>query len=105
MSNLNITNERLFHILSCALEGGSNYWIDTINCNQDIYTIDNDYVLTIYSNVEGDKRVSNVTRNIMLNAISKMPAHHRQDFLEENEDAITGDVFLQIACFDEILYS
>ena len=105
MSNLNIDNERLTDLLSCALEGGSNYWIDSLSSNKGIYNIDNEYVLTIYSSVEGDKRVSNVTRNILINAINKMPAHHRKDFLEENEDAITGDVFLQIACFDEIIYS
>ena len=51
-----------------------------------------------------------IDRASMLKALTlmansdKVPRRHWADFLAENEDADTGDVFLQLCCFDEIKY-
>lgn len=37
-------------------------------------------------------------------AFTQMPAHHLADFLNDNSDAETGDVFLQLLILGEIVY-
>jgi len=39
-----------------------------------------------------------------LETMGKDYPRHMSDFLRENEDAITGDVFLQCVCFGETIY-
>jgi len=39
-----------------------------------------------------------------MNVFTKRYKQHFADFLAENADAITGDVFLQCVCFGEVIY-
>jgi hypothetical protein len=39
-----------------------------------------------------------------LNLMAKKYPEHFADFLEENDDAITADVFLQLCLFGEVIY-
>lgn len=45
-----------------------------------------------------------VKKGVELFASSKEYAHHYRDFIQENEDAITADVFLQFCIFGEVIY-
>lgn len=49
--------------------------------------------------------LSSIRKGLQLMAESKEYAHHWRDFLAENDDAITADVFLQFCLFGEVIYS
>ena len=54
---------------------------------------------------EGD---GDMTRSITLedvhNKVKNMPIEHLSNYINENDDAETGDVLLQIVFFDEVVY-
>ena len=50
----------------------------------------------------GELNIETMKKGLQLMA-TKYP-HHFADFVKENDDAITGDVFLQLCLFDDIIY-
>ena len=111
----NMTKEQLQDLLTTAFEGGANYWymidnhnksetkaeflsqllaekngwmeiIDTQTPESEIYTVDYSWV----------KRAIETMK-------TKYPRHYK-DVIEENADATTGDVFLQLIVFNEVIY-
>jgi hypothetical protein len=59
----------------------------------------------LFEDVEGDKHVLNqkkVERGLEL-FVRTAPSHYR-DWQAENDDAFTGDVFLQLCLFGDIVY-
>lgn len=55
----------------------------------------------------GQPVVYRVTRESMQRALELMAKnhlHHFNDFMEENDDAETSDVFFQLACMGEVIY-
>ena len=120
-----VSKTRLMHLLSEAFEGGSNYWysIDKYIEPSDIdFSIDpNDkhvykhlhYPLSeggalVISDKEGDGLEEYVLdlpaciRGIQVMA-DKYPKCF-SDWLQERDDATTGDVYLQCCLFGEIVY-
>lgn len=107
-----IEEERIDDLLTSAFEGGSNYW----------YQIDNQ--TTPFEGFAGEawrqpggiliKDMENeadpgkvldaeaVERGLQLMA-DKFPSRWA-DFITENDDAETGDVFLQLCLFGEVIY-
>jgi hypothetical protein len=68
-------------------------------------------VITDYSvEEEGEKPVNYVLnretleKGLKLLAAYQQPRHWK-NFIEENEDQETGDVFIQLCCFGDVLYS
>ena len=129
-SNLNLENkmatklneetiENIKNLLCNAFEGGSNYWymIDSHN-KKDIPSCE--YVsqllgfegskMTISDNSGDDSfEAKEVTHDDVLKAwiiFSTDPehSHHYEDLVNENDDATTGDVFLQLAVFGEVIF-
>lgn len=117
-----ISNQRIQNLLCCALEGGSNYW-----CRQhsfrypegkgkDDYTYRHlevalDGGIQVLAEDCGDGQVSithELTREVIqagLELFSEFePKYHFVNFINENEDAETGDVFLQLCLLDEVKY-
>jgi hypothetical protein len=122
-----ISEERISDLLCCALEGGSNYWYTiekfvkppTLVFRTDKQRIFKhlDYPLNeggaliiLDTEGEGEKtyRLDRATIQNGLLIMAGLPkgkgGHHWGDFLNQNEDAITGDVFLQCCLFGEIIY-
>jgi hypothetical protein len=122
-----ITKLRISDMLCSAFEGGSNYWycIDkfikppVIEWQSDPKQVYQhlDYPLNaggalIISDKESDEPVKSkktyrldldsITKGIQVMA-EKCPRHFA-DFLGENDDATTGDVFLQCCLFGEVIY-
>lgn len=124
---IEISSERIETLLCSAFEGGSNYW-----ANYD-YIVEIDiydkfvgvelpkmyaYEFPLYDvgfvafrqydedtgeNIQTDyldKRALIKGAKIMA---KKYPRHFK-DFIEENDDGITGDVYLQCCLFGEIVY-
>lgn len=119
---LDVPIQRISDLLCCALEGGSNYW----------YTIDKfikplvawhggkieyrhlDYPLSpggalMISDKEGEEGTPTYRLDVLaiekgLKIMNEKFSHHFSNWLEENDDAETGDVFLQCCLFGELVY-
>jgi hypothetical protein len=121
-----LTRERISDILTDAFEGGSNswYWIDSfIEPTSWDFTSDSppspgrhwrqDYplnycgALIMSSTLEPDLApirldIESVVRGLAV--LKEKYPHHFDDIVEEHDDAITADAFLQCALFGEIVY-
>lgn len=71
--------------------------------------------IDVYDSEEPDKKLGTLSRFNVIRALNMMadgkdikgkgfPKRHFADFLAENDDAITGDVFLQLAVMGEIVF-
>lgn len=118
---LKISAQRIQDLLCNALEGGSNYWYEIMSFNyperqtKESLNIEFQHLelpfkagsLTIRDNEEaklGDKilNLQTITEGLQIMA-DKFP-NHFSDFLKEDDDAITGDVFLQCCLFKDVIY-
>ena len=131
---INIPKQRKLDLLVSALEGGSNYWYDNARIYGNSFgrslgrieelckTKYPDYhkleaapfvggILAIdvqdSEEVEPEQRTRLLTeadfdRALQL-MVDKYP-HHFFDFLQENDDATTADVYLQLAMFGELIF-
>lgn len=127
--NVKVTEGRIRDLLVAALEGGSNYWISNIRYElRGDLTIDDfreggkmqpeDYYhwcqlipLTegcrlIFDDDEDEKTHYLDRKKISrgLRVMSEKYLSHFTDFIYENDDASTGDVFLQCCVFGDIVY-
>jgi len=130
-TTLKIKKSRIGDLLCSAFEGGSNYWYrieefikpKIVKCySASSYETDPkpyrhiDWPLSyggalVVSDalaVDGeDVRVTRIDMPKLLKGLeifhTKYPRHYN-DWIEENDDAATGDVFLQCCCFGEIIY-
>lgn len=128
---LEITNEQIKNLLCTAFEGGSNYWarIDSYKYAKGLehkdfqdggkFQVKGNYwhPSQIIPLVEGcaviikDMEDSGKTYTLNLETIHKGMAvmaekysQHFSNFYTSNDDAITGDVFLQCCLFGKIIY-
>lgn len=98
-------------LLCCAFEGGSTYWISQVVVPEwpegaeyahEVPALDGDLVIVTH---EGEEhKVSPIG---IADAFQIMHDDFPDEFnnvLEETEDANTGDLFLQLLCFGEVVY-
>lgn len=128
-----IPEERLKGILCTAFEGGTNYWLTDItpHFERDDLSIDDfreggkmqdpkcywhwcqlvplteGCYLTFKDREDEDKRRYRLDRRTIeegLAVMAKKYPKHFGDLISENDDADTGDVFMQCCVFGEIVY-
>lgn len=118
-----VTTQRVSDLLCCAFEGGSNYWYvinrfikpEKFDFRTDIDEIFRhlDYPLNVGGAlIIGDKEDDEAEEKVLnlisiqkgLETMARLHQSHMRDFLDDNEDAITGDVFLQCCLFGEVIY-
>lgn len=113
-----VDDQRVQDLLCCALEGGSNYWyaITAFNYPEGCTRDDLEYPhlelpfrggsISIRDIEDGDP-CGELNREVCERGLQvmadKYPKHYA-DFVAGNEDADTGDVFLQCALLGEIVY-
>ena len=123
-----VTNQRILDMLVTAFEGGSNYWIEEVISNPPAGTKYEDFKqggehapdeyypayqilplvggsITIIDNEDGTKYCLNSTAiadGLQLMA-TKYPRHW-DNFINENDDAETADVFLQCATMGDVVF-
>ena len=126
-----ITEQRVRDLLCSAWEGGSNYWcscvdrnvpaaaLDTIRAikterleatgDGDFYSHEYPFVegVTLVLNADEEDEPLHLDRPALIRGLQIMAEKYpRQfhDFLIENDDAETGDTFLQCCVFGEAIY-
>ena len=128
-ASFDIQPRRVQDLIVCAFEGGSNYWLGRgrVELESPPYESlaeegvvwygrdDNVFARTDFkiSINHDDLNNEDVKKNYYLDFASaqkglelmaeKYPRHFN-DLLQENEDAETGDVFLQLCLFQEVVY-
>lgn len=126
--NVNVTISTIRNLLTCAIEGGSNYWgafredpnfIKSITeADKDAYVkseggeyyacydIKNPYYCLRVSDAEGGTTYNVTLENLIkgLGIMANRYPRHFKDVINENYDAVTGDVFVQCSVFGEIVF-
>ena len=120
MVEVTVTEQMVEDLLCCAFEGGSNYWymIDSFNypegATQKSLGIEFPQLelpfrggsLTISDIEDGDTKktldIKAIENGLKLLA-TKYPSQW-QAFISENHDGDTGDVFLQLCLFGEVVF-
>ena len=113
MDNL---QQRVTDLLTNAIEGGSNYWYMIVDHNRKEVGAEcivdvpakGGFLLIDDSVAEGTLKepVKLDLERLMhgLNIMQIKYTRHYNDFINENDDAITGDVFLQCCIFEKVIY-
>lgn len=119
---VNIPDERIKDLLCGAFEGGSNYWYMIESANypegetKESLKIEFTHIdlpmtdggsLTISSLEEPNNPHVKLDRKACLKGLSIMAKRyprHFADFMSENDDSITADVFLQCALYQDVIY-
>ena len=107
-----ISERRIMDLITAGVEGGINYWGGVSRYKWEgveAGTVDLGDAVVIVEYVDEDENaVWPLTREAIADGLrimgEKYPRHLR-DFLADNEDAVTGDVFIQCACLGEVVYA
>lgn len=104
-------------LLVCAFEGGSNYWYDELeplkrtskggHASDRFYNDLYDHGFRLVDKETGKSH--EVKQSQFKTAFEKMQStenlsRHFTDVMEQNTDASTGDVFLQLLVFGDVIY-
>ena len=102
------SEERIIDLLCAGLEGGIFYWSTvSLGGGNDWYDIKNPEWKIIIDDIEQDVKGLELNFEKLktgFNIMSKNFVNHYKNFLEEDEDAITGDVFVQCCLFKDVIY-
>lgn len=124
-TKVEVSFDRIADLICCAMEGGIGYWgvisgykepeevwrprdsaPDSHVYKHNWYPISKGGAVLLQDNEDDSKTFTfdlpAVERGLAL--MAKEAPQHWQDFLREDEDAVTGDVFVQLAVFGEVIY-
>lgn len=121
-----VTVQRIADLLCCGFEGGVGYWCQIIGYKipdnpRPILTKDKDYIIIVKhvdypltggavicteTDTEEPKKLVLDETSIRhgLQLLQEKSPYHWNNFIEENEDAVTGDVFIQYCLLGDIVY-
>jgi hypothetical protein len=110
----NIKEQDIKDLLCNAIEGGSNYWCNFMDrmggispkvapYRQDVPFVEGGWLEVV--DEEGKAyRLDRAAIEKGMNIFADKYPKHFADFINENADATTGDVFLQCCVFGEAIY-
>jgi hypothetical protein len=123
---MSISNHRAADLLVSALEGGSNYWYQIESSvkpeaearpwGAEEYTptyiaypfsSGGAIIISDMEDEDGEEYTLNkkaIARGKKVMSTDERYSHYYADVLKENDDAETGDVFLQLCLFGEVIY-
>jgi hypothetical protein len=119
--SIHVPNSRIADMLVGAFEGGSNYWLESCQCEKSANTKfigGEDYYSPIYADClygevicftdeEDGNRIFKLNSDVLENGLrimAEIAPKHFGDMISENDDATTADVFLQCCLFGEVIY-
>jgi hypothetical protein len=127
-TTVNVSKKRVADLLISAFEGGSNYWYrieEFVRPPKRDFVFDAEHVyrhaeyplstggalkISDLYGVDGDEKRKTVKVLGLpeieegLRVFARIYPIHFANFVAENDDAVTGDVFLQVCLFGEIVY-
>ena len=113
-----ITNEQIENLIVSAFEGGSSYWmvydvnpiIKDFKWNSSEYAaqiINGDVEINVYDAENPDDLLGRLNTHTILTGLKTMckdyPTHFT-DIINDNIDADTGDVFMQCAVMNDVVF-
>ena len=116
--SMDVPQGRVEDLLTSALEGGSNYWYSDLEVKEwpkgktkadfEFWHIEVPFLEGgVLQLMDDDENTHTLDRHKISQGLrvfaSKYPIHW-DDFIEDGDDAITGDVFLQCCIFGEAVY-
>jgi hypothetical protein len=121
IKNAVVEDQRIQDLLCCALEGGSNYWYliqryqypegqtrKSLGIEFEHLELPFKGGSIIFSTMDEPKKEYTLDLAACIRGLEIMAEKHPKhfaDFIAEDEDADTGDVFLQFALFGDVIYS
>lgn len=118
-TKVQVTHQMIADLVVTAFEGGSNYWIERVDYllvpkgfefEKPTYSDPRFYelggVINIRDNEDSKSWVldrDTIAKGLQLMA-DKYHATHWRDLVDDNHDAETADVFLQLCLFGEVVY-
>ena len=117
--SIELPMQRLTDLVTSALEGGSRYWymIDTAKSNRvgteflvEEPAAGGSLCIMLLNEEDGPlkgKSEWTLDKEAMIRGIKLMATSNPRnfaDFIQENDDAETGDVFLQLCLFGEVVF-
>lgn len=103
-----MTKEIQENLLCSALEGGSNYWYMIIDSSKGGYMCSRPFVdggfITITDN-ETTKKLTSSDFDKASELMKEKYIKHYADAINGHDDATTGDIFLQLAMFGDVIYA
>lgn len=113
-TEISIDTQSLSDLLCNAIEGGSNYWcksIDRVGDSPAEYRHEHPFYegcsLLVVPSEETEKNEYIVDIQAIRKAVQIMANSYPiafNDLLNDNADAETGDIFLQLCCFGEVIF-
>lgn len=115
-TKVELSDERIKTLLCSAFEGGSNYWIERVDVplkNERNPKVEFWHECPIYGDklvvhCSEDEKAYTLDRAALEKGLEIMVQNwpeHFANVLNENDDAETGDVYLQCCLFGDIVYS
>lgn len=118
-----VNERRVADLLCCAFEGGSGYWLKIIGYRKPSvvakpwgndytpdyisYPLSDDGAVVLWDQEEGGVKRLRLDRAAIergMALFSEKAPRHFGDWLAENDDAETGDVFIQLCLLGDIVY-
>jgi len=104
-----IDAETIATLLVSAFEGGSNYWmrsVKRVNRSEDFYDVAPfaSGLVVVDGETGTEHRLDVDAIRSGLKTMATSHPRHMADVLKKNDDATTGDVFLQCCLFGEVVY-
>ena len=103
----NFSKERVTDLFSCGLEGGIGYWCAVTEVKgSGYYDINNPEWSITFELLDKDKKLV-LTKDKLSKGLQTMAnkyPNHWANFINENEDGITGDVYVQCCLLNEVVY-
>ena len=99
-----ITADRVVDLIHTALEFGSEYWIDSTSGESVIAVVDGSGTLEI-RDLDGDQYL--LDHQAILDGLARIKESFPQDWKDiknEDDDAGTADIFLQLSLIGEVIY-
>lgn len=103
----NVSKQRVKDLLCSACEGGSNYWIDRVEYWHECPVYDQPVIFHLSNARDIDGLPKTLDGQALVRGLTVMARDypkHFGDFIAENDDAITADVFLQCCLFGDVIY-
>ena len=123
-TKVEIPDQRLQDLLCCAFEGGSNYWYEITSFNYppgqtkqslgiefphlEVPLLEGGSLKIVNFEENGDQPeallLNRETIKEGLKVMAELYPERMAEFLAENEDAITGDCFLQCCLYGKVIF-